>query len=76
MLDFTKAKMLHLQRIEELRPAVEAKLNGWIEDQKKELQDATVGTSKFVGYREQCIYPEIAEIIPSYPPVYRIGAAA
>ena len=76
LLDYTKAKMLHLQRIEELRPAVEAKLNGWIEDQKKELLDAAVGTSKFVGYREQCLYPEIAEIIPSYPPAYLIGAAA
>lgn len=43
----------------------------WIEEQKTKL--AAMPEASFKGYIEQTLYPQVPEIIPSYPPAYIVG---
>lgn len=32
-----------------------------------------IGETEFVGYASHSLYPQVSEVIPSYPPAYIVG---
>mmetsp|Transcript_7041 Transcript_7041/g.9808 ORF Transcript_7041/g.9808 Transcript_7041/m.9808 type:complete len:323 (+) Transcript_7041:3325-4293(+) len=59
-----------------MKTKIEAMTLAWIEEQKTQLQDAAIGESKFIGYREQSLHPAVEDVLPVYPPAYLVGAVS
>jgi len=71
MLEYHRNRLENLEVILGMREKLDAKFAPMLEAQKKKLE--ALDDNSFQGYREMTLYPQVEEVIPSFPPAYIIG---